>query len=55
MSKMSLLLRCAVLAACLTLAPAQVRRTISKERLVFQTQYGDIHMAFYPEVSSNGR
>ena len=24
---------------------------LSRERLVFQTDHGDIHMAFYPEVA----
>lgn len=26
------------------------RPRLSRERLVFQTSYGDIHMAFYPDV-----
>lgn len=40
--------------ACMGLAGAQAGgrslTALSNERLVFQTQYGDIHMAFYHEV-----
>ena len=40
-----------VVVACLALSPAAAESPrLSKERLVFQTEHGDIHMAFYPDV-----
>lgn len=34
--------------------PAGSLTALSRERLVFQTQYGDLHLAFYPNVSAAG-
>lgn len=38
-------------AAARPLAVAADAPRLSRERLVFQTEYGDIHMAFYPDVA----
>lgn len=38
--------------ACSAATTASSLTELSKERLVFQTQYGDIHMAFYSSVSA---
>lgn len=42
----------------LAVAPASAQAqsgltALSRERLVLQTQYGDLHLAFYPQVRSS--
>ena len=44
------LLLVAVLSLCAYELAAADQPMLSKERMVFQTDFGDIHMAFYPEV-----
>ena len=44
-------LRVLILLALTTLVTSNPEIRLSRERMVFQTDHGDIHMAFYPDVA----